>query len=81
MNQLIQVRQNIFYTKQEGEFVKGREIILVVDEVNYKRTNEGDVIRERGCKEIRFVLNSDDAFEALIEALTNLKNAKEEDLS
>lgn len=83
MNQLLQIRKNIFYTKPDSEkeeYKRGHEIVLVIDEPKYTRTNEGDVIRERGCKEVRFTLNSDEAFDNLIEILTKYKDSKENDL-
>jgi len=50
MNQLISVRTNILYTKVGEEYIKLNELVLLVDEPSYKRTNDGEVIRERGIK-------------------------------
>jgi hypothetical protein len=83
MNQLLEIRKNIYYTKKESdskEYNRVHEIIMVVDEPKYTRTNEGDVIRERGCKEIRFTINSDESFDRFVEIMTMYKESKEEDL-
>ena len=79
MNQLISVRTNILYTKVGEEYIKLNELVLLVDEPSYKRTNDGEVIRERGVKELRFTV-TEKAFEDLILFLTDLKNAGEGDL-
>lgn len=83
MNQLLEIRKNIYYTKDKSEskeYNRVHEIILIVDEPKYTRTNEGDVVRERGCKEIRFTISSDEVFDKVIEVLTKYKDSKEEDL-
>jgi hypothetical protein len=83
MNQLLDIRKNTYYTKQKSdsiEYNRVHEIILIVDEPKYTRTNEGDVVRERGCKEIRFTIQSDKVYDNVIEIFTKYKDAKEEDL-
>ena len=79
MNQLISVRTNILYTKVGEEYIKLNELVLLVDEPSYKRTNDGEVIRERGVKELRFTV-TEKAFENLILLLKALKNTSEGDL-
>lgn len=76
---LISVRSNIIYTKHGDEYMKFHELVFVVDESKYKRTNEGEIIREREVSDVRFTI-SDSKFDALIGLLEHLKNAKEEDL-
>lgn len=80
-NQLLEVRENIYYSKKEteGEYNKFHELIFVTDEAKYSRTNEGDVVRERGCKEFKIVVTSENLGK-LIEVLQSYKDAKEEDL-
>jgi len=83
MNQLLEVRKNIYYSKKKSdsdEYNRIHEIILIVDEPKYTRTNEGDVIRERGCKEIRFTIPSDIMFDAFVNVISSYKDSKEEDL-
>lgn len=83
MNQLLEIRKNIYYTKKEAdskEYNRVHEIVMIVDEPKYIRTNEGSVIRKRGCKEIRVTIPSDELFDKVIEAFTKLKDLKEEDL-
>ena len=83
MNQLLEIRKNIYYTKKKAdseEYNRVHEIIMIVDEPKYIRTNEGDVIRERGCKEIRFTIPSDEMFDKVVEIFTKYKDSKEEDL-
>jgi hypothetical protein len=83
MNQLLSIRKNIYYTKGKSdseEYNRAHEIVLIVDEPKYSRTNEGEIVRERGCKEIRFTISSDEAFNKFIEILTKYKESKEEDL-
>jgi hypothetical protein len=83
MNQLLEIRQNIYYKKEkvedEYEYKKIHEIVLVLDEPKYTRTNEGNVVRERGCKEVRFAVTAD-MFENVVEVFTKYKDLKEEDL-
>jgi len=50
-----------------------------LDNPSYKRTNEGDIIRERGVEEVRFAL-TDKGIDNLIEVLQSYKEAKEENL-
>lgn len=83
MNQLLEIRKNIYYTKDKSKhnnYNRVHEIIMIVDELKYTRTNEGDVIRERGCKELRFTIPSDEMFDKVVELFTKYKDSKEEDL-
>jgi hypothetical protein len=86
MNSLVSIRTNIVYAKKrkqdeksEDEFVKHQELIFLVDKPNYRYSNEGEVIRERGLEELRFTV-SDKAFEQLIKLLEKLKDVDESDL-
>lgn len=81
-NQVLEIRQNIFYTKETsaGEFKKMHEIIFIVDESKYSRTNESEVIRERGCKEVRITVGAK-SLEKVIEVLSKFKDTKEEEMS
>lgn len=82
MHQILEIRQNIFYKKEtsEGELKKFHELIFIVDKPIYSRTNEGEVVRERGCEEIRMACYSK-SLEQIIEVLTKYKDSKEEDLA
>ena len=83
MNQLLEIRKNTYYTKENSEstdYNRVHEFVFVVDEPKYSRTNEGAIIRERGCKELRFTLNSDTALDNVIEVLKKYRDSKEEDL-
>jgi len=84
MKTILQVRDNIFYTKEvadntEPVFKKIHELVILLDNPSYKRTNEGDIIRERGIEEVRFAV-TDDGIDNLIEVLQSYKEAKEENL-
>lgn len=82
MKTLLQVRDNIYYTKDEStsdEYTKIHELVILLDNPSYKRTNEGDIIRERGIEEVRFAV-TDKGIDALIEMLQVYKGAKEENL-
>lgn len=81
MNQLLEIRQNIYYKKEtsEGEYEKIHEIVLVLDQPNYTRTNEGSIVRERGCKEVRFAIPNN-MMSSVIKAFETYKESKEEDL-
>ena len=82
INHVLEVRKNIFYTKdKQNNFIRGHEIVLVVDEPKYSRTNEGDVVRERSCKELRFTISTDEKFDLFIEILQKYRDSKEEDLT
>jgi hypothetical protein len=83
MNQLLEIRKNIYYTKNKSdskEYNRVHEIILILDEPNYIRTKTGNVIRKRGCKEVKFTIQSDFMFNKVLEVLTLIKDAKEEEL-
>lgn len=87
MNHLVSVRTNILYGKgdkkeesQVDEFNKYHELIFLIDKPFYKRSTEGEIIRERGVDEARFIV-SEKAFEELIKILVKLKDADESELS
>jgi hypothetical protein len=83
MKTLLQVRDNIYYKKDDSkseEYTKIHELVFLLDNPSYKRTNEGDIIRERGIEEIRFAV-TDKGIDSLIEMLQTYKEAKEENLA
>lgn len=82
MKTILQVRDNIYYKKEKAdseEYTKIHELVFLLDNPSYKRTNEGDIIRERGIEEVRFAV-TDEGIDNLIEALQSYKEAKEENL-
>lgn len=82
MKTILQVRDNIYYTKEKSDvevYTKVHELIILLDNPSYKRTNEGDIIRERGVEEVRFAV-TDKGIDNLIEVLQSYKEAKEENL-
>jgi len=82
MSQLLSIRKNIFYTKKSSkskELNRVHEMVLILDKPVYRRSDTG-IIRERGLKEVRFVIPSDAAFDELITLLTQMKDSKEENL-
>jgi len=86
MNTLIQIRTNVFYTKKtkktktsKDEFIRLNEIVLLVDKAKYTHTNSGEIVRERGVDELRFVVNAEN-LDALIENLKRLKDIDELEL-
>lgn len=79
MNHLLSVRANILYSKdKEGAYNKFHELIFLVDKPSYTSTNEGQIIRQRGVEEMRFLV-SDEAFDAMIKSLLVLKDIDEPD--
>jgi hypothetical protein len=79
MNHLISINTNILYTKNKEEFKKYYELIFLIDQPSYKRSNEGEVIRERGVQDQRFVI-SEEAFDHFIDYLKTIREANEEEL-
>lgn len=79
MNQLLQTRENILYKKVGEEFKKAHEIIFLVDDVKYSVNDESVIVRERGIKELRMVMLTEQLDE-LIEQLKSYRDIKEEDL-
>lgn len=82
MKTILQVRDNIFYKKATAdstEYTKIHELVILLDSPSYKRTNEGDIIRERGVEEVRLAI-TDDGIDNLVEVLQSYKNSKEENL-
>lgn len=80
MNHLVSIRTNIFYNKVDKKYEKQFEVILLVDKPEYIRTNDSEIIRNRGIEELRFVTHKQ-GIEGLIQALIKLKDIKEEELS
>jgi len=87
MNTLVSIRTNIIYAKKkkeseksEEEFERHQELIFLVDKPNYRYSNEGEIIRERGLEELRFSV-SKKAFEELIKLLVEFKDIDESELS
>lgn len=79
MNELISVRTNIFYEKEDKKFKRVQELVFIVDKPIYSRSNEGEIIRERGLDEFRLAVD-EDSFEKLIEVLENLKDVEPDEL-
>jgi hypothetical protein len=79
MNHLISVNTNILYKKEEENYKKYFELVFLVDQPKYIRSNAGEIVRERGIEELRFIV-AEDSFDAMIGILTKLRNAKEEEL-
>jgi hypothetical protein len=82
MKSILQVRDNIYYKKETSEsqeYTKIHELVLLLDSPSYKRTNEGDIIRERGVEEVRFAV-TEKGLDNLIEILESYKEAKEENM-
>ena len=87
MNHLISIRTNILYAKEDkknetddDKYKKFHELIFLVDQPTYRRTNDGEIVRERGVDEVRFIV-SDKAFENMLELLTKLKDVDESELA
>lgn len=80
MNSLISVRTNIIYSKAEnGEMKRHQELIFLVDQPEYRRSTEGEIVRERGIKELRFTV-SEGGFKQLMEILAKLQTVEESEL-
>lgn len=85
MKHLLSIRTNIFYNKNkkesgEEEYKKYHELIFLLDNPVYKKTNTDEIIRERGIEEVRFVV-SEHAFDQMLLMLTEIKKVEQEDLS
>lgn len=87
MNHLVSIRTNILYAKkakkeeaEPDEYKRFQELIFLVDKPTYKRTNDDEIIRERGIEELRFTV-SDKVFDELIKLLLKLKDVEESELS
>jgi hypothetical protein len=79
MKNLVSIRTNKYYSKEGEEYKKIHELVFLTDSAKYSQTNSGDIVRERAIEEIRFSV-TDKGFEQMIDLLTKLKDAKEEDL-
>ena len=84
MNQLISLRTNIWYAKEVKKnepdvFVRMQELILLVEKPVYSRTNDGEIIRERGVNELRFTV-TEKGYAELLAALLKLKDIDESEL-
>lgn len=82
MNQLLEVRKNILYVKDAatGEFSRIHEIVLIVDKPSYNKNIAGEIVRERGCDQLRFTLSSDEQYDAFLKILTKYKEIDESEL-
>jgi len=86
MNQLLEVRKNISYVKGDDpdEYIRVHEIVLIVDKPvyikNHNDKGEAEIIRERGCDELRFTLSSDEQYDAFLKILTRYKDIDESEL-
>lgn len=81
MNQLMSVRTNIFYTKdEEGNFHRHNELVLLLDNATYKYDETGEkIIRERKLDEVRFTVDNE-GMTAFIKALAIYADVEEKDL-
>lgn len=79
MESLLAIRSNIFYTKEDDNFIKNHEIILLVDKAKYTQTNGGQIVRERAVDELRFSI-SNESIDTMINHLEALKTIEEKDL-
>jgi hypothetical protein len=84
MNTLISIRANIIYTKEivdkKEVYNKHQEMVFLVDKPKYRYSNEGNVIRERGVEELRFIV-SEESFDSMIDVLAKIKDVEPEELS
>ena len=87
MNHLISVRTNIIYAKkkkkdenEQDEYKRFQELIFLVDKPNYRYSNEGEIVRERGVEEVRFTV-SERAYDELIKLLVKKQSIDESDLA
>ena len=91
MNTLMSIRTNILYKKKAkaeidddatgdaSQFERYQEMIFLIDKPIYSRSNSGEIIRERGVEELRFVV-SEAAYANMLQALTQLQTVTEEEL-
>ena len=79
MNNLIEIRSNILYTKKGEEYNKFFELVLLTAQSGYQLNNQSNVVREHQIKENRIVV-SEANLDAVISNLQDLKDVKEEDL-
>jgi len=80
MKQLVSINTNIYYAKDEkGKETKYNELVFLLDKPEYTRSNAGDIIRQRGIEEFRFVV-SEKGFAAMMELLQKLQEVTEEEL-
>lgn len=80
MNQLVEIRTNIVYTKENDNYKKLQELIFLIEKPSYKFTNEQEVIRTRELTELRFTV-TEKVFDQMLSLLTHLKDINEEDLA
>lgn len=78
MNQLISIRTNILYTKNQKEkkededvFLKHHELIFLVDKAKYS-IDSGEIVRKRYIQELRFTIN-EKAYDELIKTLVKIQ--------
>lgn len=74
MKHLVATLSNQIYRKDKetGEFEKFHELIIVSDESEYARANNGELIQNRRIKKHSFIL-SQQGIDELIESLNELK--------
>lgn len=76
MNHLISIRSNTLYAKEKEGYKRFTELVFLVDKPIYKTTNEGEIIRERGVEEQRFIV-SDASLKLLIQTLNSINTEEE----
>lgn len=81
MNNLIEIRTNILYTKDDqDEYNKFFELVLLTAESGYQLNNQSKIVREHKIKEHRVIV-SESNLDAVISNLQQLKDVKEKELS
>jgi len=81
MHNLIEIRTNILYTKDEEtrDYKKFFELVLLTAQSGYQMNNQRQVVREHKIKENRIVV-SESNLDAVISNLQQLKDVEEKDL-
>jgi hypothetical protein len=68
MNHLISINSNEIFSKDFDDLKKYTEIIFLIDKPTYHINNEGDILRSRKVKQMRFFV-SEQNLDALIKNL------------
>jgi hypothetical protein len=66
MNNLISIRTNILYSKNQkeketdqDEFIKHNELIFLLEKPNYTYSNQRQIVREKKIEELRFTVSEE----------------------
>ena len=83
MNALVSVRVNLYFTLEKidniEEYRRQYELIFLIDKPKYTYSNEGEIIRERGVSEVRFLV-SEKGIEQLSELLLRFKDVEPDEM-